>query len=122
MSKENLMKFYEQASVDSVLGQRLSELKEEHKKAIIALAKEIGFELTARDFEAEAEALTDDEIAKITGGGFQGMYGLKPLPGYKCMACGKWTYATGNQISQFLQIAPPACPACGGGTIRTYQS
>ena len=54
MSKENLMKFYEQASVDSVLGQRLSELKEEHKKAIIALAKEIGFELTARDFEAEA--------------------------------------------------------------------
>ena len=86
MSKENLMKFYEQASVDSVLGQRLSELKEEHKKAIIALAKEIGFELTARDFEAEAEALTDDEIAKITGGGFQGMYGLKPLPGYKCMA------------------------------------
>ena len=56
MSKENLMKFYEQASVDSVLGQRLSELKEEHKKAIIALAKEIGFELTARDFEAESGA------------------------------------------------------------------
>ena len=35
MSKENLMKFYEQASVDSVLGQRLSELKEEHKKRLL---------------------------------------------------------------------------------------
>ena len=35
MSKENLMKFYEQASVDSVLGQRLSELKEEHQRKLV---------------------------------------------------------------------------------------
>ena len=43
--------------------------EEEGKKALIALAKEIGFELTMADFEKpDSEELDDDDLDSVAGG------------------------------------------------------
>ncbi len=74
MSK-NMKKFLEMASKDENLKNKLMELeKMESAEAIrkgIALAKELGIELSEADF-AKAEAsgeLNDDELDAVAGGG-----------------------------------------------------
>ncbi|MGN0154815.1 MAG: Nif11-like leader peptide family RiPP precursor [Lachnospiraceae bacterium] len=72
---ENLKKFLEQVSKDETLKQKVLDCNEMEKedaiRASIALAKEVGIELTEADF-AEKEAdneLSDDEMDAVAGGG-----------------------------------------------------
>ena len=63
---ENLKKFLEKVSEDRALAEKVS--KETDQQALIDLAKEMGFELTAADFAKPAEELKDDELEAISGG------------------------------------------------------
>ncbi|MGN0154814.1 MAG: Nif11-like leader peptide family RiPP precursor [Lachnospiraceae bacterium] len=80
---ENLKKFLEQVSKDETLKQKVLDCNEMEKedaiRASIALAKEMGIELTEADFavkEANNE-LADDELDAVVGGGnFGSDYGL----------------------------------------------
>ena len=64
---ENLKKFLEKVSEDTELAAKVG--AEKDVNALIALAKEMGFELTAADFERPVEELSDDELDDVTGGG-----------------------------------------------------
>ena len=71
---ENLKKFLELVSKDEALKQKAMACndmeKEDAIRASIALAKEVGIELTEADFakkEADGE-LSDDELDAVTGG------------------------------------------------------
>lgn len=63
---ENLMKFMAAVSTDKTLSAKIS--NESDKNVIIAIAKEMGFELTAADFEKEPAELSDDELDSVAGG------------------------------------------------------
>lgn len=63
---ENLKKFLEKVSEDKALAEKVS--AEKDAAALIALAKEMGFELTEEDLKKPAE-LTDDELDTVAGGG-----------------------------------------------------
>ena len=64
---ENLKKFLEKVSEDRALAEKVG--AEKDPQALIALAKEMGFELTAADLERPAEELSDDELDTVAGGG-----------------------------------------------------
>lgn len=64
---ENFKAFLEKVSEGEALAAKVS--KETDKNAIIAMAKELGVELTLADFEDKAEAeLSDDDLDAVTGG------------------------------------------------------
>ena len=63
---ENLMKFLSRASKDRELAEKIN--KETDINAIIAIAKEMGVELTAADFENDTSEISDDELDAVTGG------------------------------------------------------
>ena len=73
---ENLKKFLDMLASDKELEAKAlacNELGEEKgKEAMLALAKECGFELSAADFEEKAEStsreLDDDELDAVAGG------------------------------------------------------
>ena len=59
MSKENMKRFLEKVSTDQTLA-----------KAVITMAKENGFELTADDFHFEEQAMANDRVTSTTGRNF----------------------------------------------------
>ena len=61
---EKWMQFLAKVSEDKELSEKIG--KETDVHAIIAAAKELGFELTEADFDSEE--LSDDELDTITGG------------------------------------------------------
>ena len=63
---EKLMQFLAKASEDKELVEKIG--KESDVHVIIAIAKEMGFELTEADFEKESSELSDDELDAVTGG------------------------------------------------------
>jgi len=62
---ENMKNFLAKVSADKALAEKLSKLE---KEALIALAKELGIELTDADFAAQEEALSEQELSAVTGG------------------------------------------------------
>ena len=65
---DNMKKFLEEVSKDKELIEKLS--KAETPEAVIALAKEIGFELTAEDLKSKEtiSEISDDELEDVAGG------------------------------------------------------
>ncbi|MBE5781794.1 MAG: Nif11-like leader peptide family natural product precursor [Clostridiales bacterium] len=63
---ENLKAFLAKVSADALLIERLKAAKEYGE--IIALAKEIGVELTLADIEPENSELSEDELNAVSGG------------------------------------------------------
>ena len=63
---ENLIKFFEAVSKDEALSEKIS--SEKDVNVLIALAKDMGIELTADDFKKPAE-LSDDDLDSVAGGG-----------------------------------------------------
>lgn len=63
---ENLKKFLEKVSEDRALAEAIG--AEKDVNVLIAKAKEMGFELTAADFERPVEELSDDELSAVSGG------------------------------------------------------
>jgi len=61
---ENMKSFLEKVSKDDVLIEKVGTMG---KEALIAMAKELGIELTAADFEQTNE-LSDDELDAVAGG------------------------------------------------------
>jgi len=64
---ENLKLFLEKVSENVELAKKVSEEKDVN--ALIAMAKDMGIALTAKDFEKPAEELSDDELDSVAGGG-----------------------------------------------------
>lgn len=64
---ENLKKFFEKVSADEELAAKVS--AEADVAKLIALAKELGFELTEADFKKPVEEISDDELDNVAGGG-----------------------------------------------------
>ena len=63
---ENLKKFLEAVSANKELAEKMSKAT---KEELIAIAKEMGFELTEADFEKPAvQTLDDDELDAVAGG------------------------------------------------------
>lgn len=62
---ENMKKFLEKVSADKALTEKVAKLD---KDAVIALAKEFGFELTEADFAAPEGELASGELEAVTGG------------------------------------------------------
>ena len=63
---ENLKKFLEKVSEDAALAAKVG--AEKDPAALIALAKEMGFELTEDDFKRPVEEVSDDELDAVAGG------------------------------------------------------
>lgn len=83
--KESLKQFVEKAQQDEELKTKLLALSEQFKDAsqneetkqkviaaVIPLAKENGFDLTADDFAMNEGEISDRELADVAGGGFCG--------------------------------------------------
>ena len=69
---ENLKKFFESVSKDEVLQEKMNALSADRENAvacIIALAKELGIELTEADFAQPDGEISEDELETINGGG-----------------------------------------------------
>ena len=69
---ENLKKFFESVSKDEVLQEKMKALSVDRENAvayIIALAKELGIELTEADFAQPDGEISEDELETINGGG-----------------------------------------------------
>ena len=64
---ENLKKFLEKVSEDPALAAKVG--AEADPAKLIALAKELGFELTEADLEKKPEEVADDELDTVAGGG-----------------------------------------------------
>ena len=62
---ENLKKFLEAASKDEALAAKIG--SEKDAAVLIGLAKELGIELTAADFD-ESHELSDDDLDAVAGG------------------------------------------------------
>ena len=63
---ENMKKFLEAVSQEKEFTEKLT--KAETVEAVIALAKEKGFTLTAEDLKPQAGELNDDELDAVAGG------------------------------------------------------
>ena len=69
---ENLNKFFEAVSQDEALQAKVNALesnKETAMAGVIALAKELGIELTEADFAQPDGEISEDELETINGGG-----------------------------------------------------
>ena len=64
--RENLKAFLAKVSADALLIERLKAAKEYDE--ILALAKEIGVELTLADIEPENSELSEEELNVVSGG------------------------------------------------------
>lgn len=62
---ENLKKFLETVSANNELAQKIGSMTKEN---LIALAKELGLELTEADFQQPYGELSDDELDVVAGG------------------------------------------------------
>ena len=62
---ENMKKFLEAVSKNEELAKKINTMT---KEDLLALAKELGVELTETDFEKPADELNDDELDVVAGG------------------------------------------------------
>ena len=108
---ENIKKFLEAVSKKDELREKLTTMD---KDAIIAAAKELGFELTEADFVQPEDELNEDELDAVAGGGncycFMGGGGTK---GKNDRACACVFAGAGEQKDLTDRCA---CPVYGYGT------
>ena len=90
---ENMKKFLEKVSADVELAKKAMQLD---KDALIALAKELGFDLTDADFAKPEGEISLNELAAVSGGG-----------DCLCVAAGGGTRDDGSN--------PCGCVVGGGG-------
>ena len=103
---ENLKKFLEAVSKDEALQAKVNALESNKETAmadIIALAKELGIELTEADFAQPDGEISEDELETISGG-----YTIT-----KHDDCGCPISGSGTTVSNFCY-----CVAGGGGGGR----
>ena len=62
---ENMKKFLEKVSADKALAEKFANLD---KDAVVALAKELGIELTEADFAQPEGEIAADEMESVVGG------------------------------------------------------
>ena len=96
---ENLKKFLEAVSKDEALQAKVNALesnKETAMAGVIALAKELGIELTEADFAQPDGEISEDELETINGG--------------RDTSCGCPTSGTGMTVNNSCY-----CAAAGGG-------
>ena len=82
---ENVKKFLEEAEKNEELKAKLAALtdKETAAEKAAAIAKEYGFDLKPEDFQMPEDAdLSDEELARVAGGGKGGKCGF--LAGFDC--------------------------------------
>ena len=95
---ENLKAFLAKVSADAALVEQLKSAKESDD--ILALAKELGMELTLADIESESSELSEDELNAVSGGksggcfcvlagGGGGKNGRDDVYGCACVAYGQ---------------------------------
>lgn len=95
---ENLKAFLAKVSADAALVEQLKSAKESDD--ILALAKELGMELTLADIEPESSELSEDELNAVSGGksggcfcvlagGGGGKNGRDDVYGCACVAYGQ---------------------------------
>ena len=95
---ENLKAFLAKVSADAALVEQLKSAKESDD--ILALAKELGMELTLADIEPESSELSEDELNAVSGGksggcfcvlagGGGGKNGRDDIYGCACVAYGQ---------------------------------
>ena len=85
---DNLKKFLEAVSKSEELVAKVG--NEKDVNALIAVAKEMGMELTAADFEKEQE-ISDDELDAVTGGfNLQIAFSTAHLAGKNAAAVDEW--------------------------------
>jgi len=63
-----MKRFLEKVAVNPALGEKLSKLKEEYEKEVLALAWEAGFEVTWEDFGETVQGLSDEDVMAASGG------------------------------------------------------
>ena len=79
MSEEQLKAFLEKVKADTSLQEKLKAAAD--SDAVLAIAKEAGFAITAEDIQSMQSAtdLSDDELEGVAGGG-----GFSPSPPTEC--------------------------------------
>ena len=79
MSEEQLKAFLEKVKADTSLQEKLKAAAD--SDAVLAIAKEAGFAITAEDIQSMQSAtdLSDDELEGVAGGG-----GFSPPPPTEC--------------------------------------
>ena len=107
---ENVKKFLEAMSKDEALREKLTTMD---KDAIIAAAKELGFELTEADFVQPEDELNEDELDAVAGGGSCGCaVGGGGTKGSNYPACGCVAAGWGKDKDGDLRCS---CTVCGAG-------
>lgn len=91
---ENMKKFLELVSKNDELSKKMNDAT---KEDVLALAKELGIELTEADFEQQSAELSDDELDTVVGGGH-------------CVCVG-----SGGGTADSVGERPCACITGGGG-------
>ena len=107
---ENAKKFLELISSDETLAARVAD---KPKEELVEVANEHGIPLCIKDFDPPAQALSDDELDTVVGGGScycaLGGGGTKDSQNKTC-AC--VVYGQGDTKSGKMRCM---CPAAGGG-------
>ena len=67
MSEEQLKAFLEKAKADTSLQEKLNEAAD--ADAVVEIAKEAGFSITAEDMQSSTVELSDEELEGAAGGG-----------------------------------------------------
>ena len=76
MSEEQLKAFLEKVKADTSLQEKLKAATS--PEAVIEIAKEAGFLITAEDMQSATIELSDEELEGAAGGG-SGLYGCPPV-------------------------------------------
>ena len=110
---ENAKKFLELLSSDETLAARATGKK---KEELIEIAKEHGITLSAEDFEAPAQALSDDELDAVVGGsGCACVIGGGGSKNSEFKACACVLYGQGNTKKGKMRCMCTGAGAGGGG-------
>ena len=78
MSEEQLKAFLEKVKTDTNLQEKLKAAGD--ADAVVAIAKEAGFSISADDLKNAQSELSDEELEGVAGGGFLYMWLLKTNP------------------------------------------
>ena len=82
MSEEQLKAFWEAIQADTALQQKL-EMAKNNPDAIVALAKEAGFSISADELKKAQSEISEDQLEGVAGGGVAG----DSAPPYMSCAC-----------------------------------
>ena len=68
MSEEQLRAFMEAVEADAALQEKVQTEANRYADAVVAIAKEAGFGVTAEDVKRAQLEITEDDLAGVTGG------------------------------------------------------